>query len=130
MDPDIQGVNEFIDTFQERYSAMDYEGVSELFMKGGAVVVDHEGKIRTYSTREWLSMTENIFENTSQITDRLTEREIDVYRNIAVVQCRYDFSSPVEQSTGHDIFSLVRSGDKWLIVSLMYSGDKKYPGSD
>ena len=122
---DIQSVNDFIDTFQELYSSRDHEGLSDLFMKGGAVVIDFEGTIYRYSTREWLVMTKNIFENTSNISDRLTEREINVYRNIAVVRCRYDFSSRTERSTGHDIFSLVRHNDTWLIVSLMYSGDTK-----
>jgi hypothetical protein len=125
VEKDIQSVNEFIDKFQQLYSSRDFEGVRELFMGGGAVVIDFSGKIYRYSTREWLDLTEDLFKKCSTISDRLTEREIDVYRNIAVVRCRYDFDSPYEHSTGHDIFSLIRHGDSWLIVSLMYSGDAK-----
>jgi len=124
-DKDIQSVNEFIDEFQQLYSSRDIEGVRKLFMSGGAVVIDFSGKIYRYSTREWLDLTEDVFKKCPTISDRLTEREIDVYRSIAVVRCRYDFDSPFEHSTGHDIFSLIRHGDSWLIVSLMYSGDAK-----
>ena len=124
-DPDVLSVDRFIDTFQECYTSKDIEGLSALLTDDGNIIVDFSGKIRSYSSREWLELTRNIFENTSQLSDRLTERVINVYGNIAVVQCRYDFESPVERSTGHDIFSLVRDGDSWLIVSLMYSGKSK-----
>jgi hypothetical protein len=122
---DIQRVNEFLNTFQSRYSSRDFDGLTDLFMKGGSVVVDFEGEVRRYSTREWLALTKNIFERYSNLSDRLTEREIAVYRNIAVVLCRYDFDGPMEHSTGYDIFSLVRHDDSWLIVSLLYSGDRR-----
>ncbi len=123
VDPDIASVNAFIDEFQDRYTAQDIEGVGKLFMKDGAVVVDYEGKISSYTTREWLERTANIFKRGDKISDRLTERDITVYRNIAVVKCRFDFASSWEKSYGHDIFSLVRHDDRWLIVSLTYSGD-------
>jgi hypothetical protein len=99
--------------------------VSELFLDGGTVTIDFDGRIKTYTTKAWLDMTSEIFEYDSSISDRLTERSITVYGNIAVATCRYDFDSRFEHSFGHDIFSLARYGDNWLIVSLMYSGQRK-----
>ena len=122
---DVKSANRFLDSFQEAYSNMDIAGVSELFMENGAVVTDFEGRIRRYTSEGWLEMTGSIFKNSSRMKDRLTEREITVYRNIAVVNCRYDFDSPSEHSTGYDIFSLVRHEDSWLIVPLIYSDDRK-----
>ena len=124
-DADKQSVDAFIDKFQQLYSSRDIEGVKALFMSGGAVVIDYAGKVKRYTTREWLELTENIFDENDSLSDRLTEREIDVYRNVAVVRCRYAFDSESEHSSGHDIFSLVRHGDSWLIVSLMYTGDRR-----
>jgi hypothetical protein len=124
-DEDVRSINAFLDTFQTEYSNRDIEGVSALFMSGGKVVTDFEGRVRTYDVENWLEMTGSIFDNYSHLSDRLTEREITVYGNIAVAKCRYDFDSSFEKSYGHDIFSLVRRSEGWLIVSLMYSGQEK-----
>ena len=122
---DIRSVDEFLDTFQERYSARDIKGVSRLFMDISTVMVDFEGRLTAYTIEDWLDMTENVFDSNPRISDKLTERSIMVYGKIAVATCRYDFKSAVEHSTGHDIFSLVRTPDGWRIVSLMYSGERE-----
>lgn len=124
-DEDIRSVNEFLDTFQERYSARDIKGVSRLFMDISPVMVDFEGRLTAYTIEEWLDMTENVFDGNSRISDKLTERSIIVYGKIAVATCRYEFKSAAEHSTGHDIFSLLRTPDGWRIVSLMYSGERE-----
>ena len=124
-DEDIRSVNEFLDTFQERYSARDIKGVSRLFMDISTVMVDFEGRLTAFTIEDWLDMTENVFDRNSRISDKLTERSITVYGKIAVATCRYDFKSATEHSSGHDIFSLVRTPDGWRIASLMYSGQRE-----
>ena len=124
IDEDILSVDRFIDAFQDRYTARDLRGVSQLFLDTSDVVVDFDGRVTHYTIDEWIDMTANVFSKYSGISDKLTEREITVYGEIAVVICRYDFDSSFEHSHGHDIFSLVRTPDGWRIVSLMYSGQR------
>jgi len=124
IDEDVLAVDRFIDAFQQRYTARDLKGVSQLFLDTSDVIVDFDGRLTFYTIEDWLEMTSRVFKIHKGISDRLTEREITVHGEIAVVVCRYDFSSSEEHSHGHDIFSLVRTRDGWRIVSLMYSGQR------
>ena len=123
---DIDSVNKVIDEFQEAYSSKEIQDVQNLFHYKAIVGIDFyinkDQKIMTLL--EWLDGTKEIFKERGTISDKLTDREINVHRGaLATVVCDYDYRDGVSHQSGVDIFTLMKIKGSWKIVSLVFSGD-------
>jgi hypothetical protein len=123
---DIDSVDKVIDKFQEAYSSKNIQEVQDLFHYKAIVGIDFysntEQKIMTVN--EWASATKEVFKDHHQISDKLTNRQIDVHRgSLATVVCDYDYKDIASHQVGVDIFTLMKIKGKWKIVSLIFSGD-------
>ena len=119
-------VNKVIDEFQTAYSAKNVVGVQSLFHPKGVVAIDFSSNTEqsVMTVGEWATATKEIFNKQTTISDKLTNREINVYRGgMATVVCDYDYNDMASHQAGKDVFTLIRIHGKWRIVSLVFSGD-------
>jgi len=119
-------VNKVIDDFQDAYSSRNIVGVQTLFHPKAVVAIDfaNNAEQRVMMVSEWAIATKEVFKEHLTISDKLTNREINVYRGgIATVVCDYDYRDPASHQTGNDVFTLIKIHGKWKIVSLVFSGD-------
>jgi ketosteroid isomerase-like protein len=124
---DIDDVSAVLDEFQDAYSNKRTHDLRELFYSEGVVAFDlDEGERQmVIGLDEWLQSTdEQIFQLNRHISDSLTDREVVVMRNIAYVVCSYTYIDDTHRAQGFDVFTLVKTHDKWRIVSLQWTGDK------
>ena len=124
---DIDDLNALIDNFQEAYSNKDSLTLRSLFFSNAIVAYDFEGGElqRTHSRSDWLQGTEeNTFADNQYISDNLTNRQIETFRNIAYAVCDYRYESDTEIGTGKDIFTFLKMRGEWKIVSLQYTGEE------
>lgn len=123
---DIDAVNKVIDDFQESYSAEKIEDFQTLFHHKAVIGIDFDSHAdQTLMTLvEWTTGTKEMFSERNRVSDKLTEREINIYRgSLATVVCNYDYRDNVSHQTGMDVFTLMKIKGKWRIVSLIFSGD-------
>ena len=123
---DIDAVNAVIDDFQTAYSAKNIGDVQKLFHYNAVVGIDFANhtsqKIMIVS--DWAKETRDTFKGKLYISDKLTNRKIDIYRDsMATVVCDYDYRDPSTHQAGIDIFTLMKIKGKWKIISLIFSGD-------
>ena len=124
---DIDEINEVLDNFEDAYSNEQLNDLRLLFFAEAVIAMDGEQGTRqyVYGLEDWLAGTqEQTFALNEYISDSLTDREINVYRNIAYVVCDYTFIDDDEIGQGVDIFTLVKMRDRWRIVSLQFTGDE------
>lgn len=123
---DIDAVNKVIDEFQTAYSSKNITDVQNLFHHKAVVGIDFYSNKdqKIMSLLEWLNSTKEIFRERSTISDKLTDRDINVYRGaLATVVCNYDYRDGVSHQAGVDVFTLMKIRGKWKIISLIFSGD-------
>ena len=123
---DIDAVNAVIDAFQTAYSARNIGDVQVLFHYNAVVGIDYDNHTSQdiMIMPDWAKSTRDVFESRLHITDKLTNRKIDVYRDsMATVVCDYDYRDPISHQVGIDIFTLMKIKGKWKIISLIFSGD-------
>ncbi len=124
---DIEEINELIDDFQEAYSNKQVSELRPLFLSNAVIACDgSEGtRQRSFTVDDWLQMTqENVFDENDYISDVLSNREIEVYRNIAYAVCDYNYNNDNINGRGVDILTFIRMRDRWRIVSLQWTGDE------
>lgn len=125
-DDDVTAVNKVIDDFQTAYCAMKITDVQNLFHHKAVVGIDfNSNKSQEIMTlTEWLDSTREVFKGKPWVTDRLTNRQIEVLENsMATVVCNYDYKDPGHHQVGVDIFTLMKIRGQWKIISLVFSGD-------
>jgi hypothetical protein len=125
-DDDVAAVDKVIDDFQTAYTAMKLTDVQKLFHYKAVVGIDfNSNKSQEIMTlTEWLDSTRDVFKGKPWVSDKLTNRQIDVLENsMATVVCDYDYKDPGHHQVGVDIFTLMKIRGQWKIVSLIFSGD-------
>ena len=125
-DDEIDAVNRVIDDFQTAYCAKKTTDIQNLFHYKAVVGIDfHENSEQEiYTLVEWIDATRDVFKGKPWVSDKLTNREIEVFENsMATVVCDYDYRDPGNHQSGVDIFTLMKIRGKWKIISLIFSGD-------
>ena len=125
-DDDVTAVNKVIDDFQTAYTAMKIPDVQKLFHYKAVVGIDfNSNKSQEIMTlTEWLDSTRDVFKGKPWVSDKLTNRQIEVLeKSMATVVCNYDYKDPGHHQIGVDIFTLMKIRGQWKIVSLIFSGD-------
>lgn len=125
---DIEELDTLIDNFQEAYSSKNLTGLRGLFFADAVVAYDfdHGETQRVHSLEDWLQGTqESVFEVNDYISDVLTNREIEVFRNIGYAICDYRYVDDDEIGTGIDIFTFMKKRGTWKILSLQFTGDEE-----
>lgn len=125
---DIDEIDALIDDFQEAYSNKEIAALRNLFCNDAVVATDFQNgeTQRVHSIEDWLQGTrDNTFENNDNISDTLSNRQIEVYRNIAYAVCDYRYVSDTEIGIGIDIFTFLKMRGDWKIISLQYTGDEE-----
>jgi hypothetical protein len=125
-DDDVTAVNKLIDDFQTAYTAMKISDVQKLFHYKAVVGIDfNSNKSQEIMTlTEWLDSTREVFKGKPWVSDKLTNRQIEVLeKSMATVVCNYDYKDPGHHQVGVDIFTLMKIRGQWKIVSLIFSGD-------
>jgi len=123
---DIDRINALLDEFEDTYSNKRVNDVRQLFYANSVIAIDLDGgqNQRVVGLEDWLQATEQtIFKLNENISDRLTNREIVVLRNIAYVVCNYTYIDDTHKAQGMDVFTLLKTRDRWRIVSLQWTGD-------
>ena len=124
---EIEEVDQLIDDFQTAYSNQEVSTLRTLFFGDAVIAYDFENgeRQRVHSLEDWLSGTqENVFDVNESISDNLTNREIEVFRNIAYVVCDYRYEDDDEIGIGVDIFTAMKMRGTWKILSLQFTGDE------
>jgi len=124
---DTEDVNEVIDNFEIAYSNERLDDLRQLFFAEAVIAIDTSaGDIqRVYGLENWLSNTqEYTFARNEFISDELTNREIQVFRNIAYVVCDYRYEDDNNVGIGVDVFTMMKMRDRWRILSLQFTGDE------
>ena len=122
---DIEAINTVIDRFQEAYSNERQNDLRQLFFAESVIAYDQEeGMIQGVAGLEdWLHATqEQVFDVNTGVSDTLSDREIQVYGNIAYVVCSYVYRDDLKRHEGTDIFTLMKMRDRWRILSLQWTG--------
>lgn len=125
---EIDELNSLIDKFQEAYSGKDGVTLRTLFFSNAVIAYDFDdGETqRVHSVSDWISGTEeSTFADNEFLSDTLTNRQIEVYRNIAYAVCDYRYVSDTEIGVGNDIFTFLKMRGTWKIISLQYTGDEE-----
>ncbi len=124
---DVEDLNQLLDDFEEAYSNEQLYELRQLFYAEAVVAYDfQEGtRQRVHAIDEWLRLTqENTFDVHENISDELTDREIQVYRNIAYAVCDYTYRDETKVGRGVDIFTFLKMRDRWKILSLQFTGEE------
>jgi len=122
---DIDAINTVIDRFQEAYSNERQNDLRQLFFAESVIAYDQsDGRIQGIANLEdWLQSTqEQVFDLNTGVSDTLSDREIQVYGNIAYVVCSYVYRDDTKRHEGTDIFTLMKMRDRWRILSLQWTG--------
>jgi len=125
---DIEELNALLDEFEYNYSNERLNDLRLLFCSNAVIATDFsQGTIqRVYGLEDWLRGTqEGAFDANEHISDVLSDREIQVYRNIAYAVCDYTYIDDREIGRGVDIFTFIKIRDRWRIVSLQYTGEEE-----
>ncbi|MFH1514727.1 MAG: nuclear transport factor 2 family protein [bacterium] len=123
---DIEAVNTVIDEFQAAYSAKNLGDVQKLFHYNAVVGIDYDNHTSQdiMIVSDWAKITREIFKSKLEISDKLTNRKIDVYRDsMATVVCDYNYRDNSNHQAGIDVFTLMKIKGRWKIISLIFSGD-------
>ena len=124
---DIKDVDKLIDSFQTAYSNKQANELRNLFHSGGVVAYDgDQGKSqRVFGVEDWIQGTDkNVFQIHKEISDRLTDRQIVVLRNIAYAVCNYTYTDETKTGKGTDVLTFIKIHDTWKILSLQWTGDE------
>lgn len=124
---DVQLINKVIDDFQEAYSNKQADKLRTLFCSEAVIGYDqNEGREQgVISIDEWIQYTkENTFRLHEKISDRLTNREITVFRNIAYAVCDYTYTDYKVTYKGIDVITFMKIKNRWRIVSLQWTGEQ------
>ncbi|MCD6217419.1 nuclear transport factor 2 family protein [bacterium] len=123
---ETDAVDAVIDEFQEAYSSKKMTDVQNLFHYRAVIGIDFDNHTKQdiMSLAEWVKETKEMFKEEIFISDKLTNRKIEIHRSsMATVVCDYDYRDSTNHQTGVDIFSLMKIRGKWKIISLIFSGD-------
>jgi len=124
---DVEEIDALIDQFQDAYSSKDASGLRALFYADAVIAMDSTGGERqtVISLDEWIVDTrENVFEENEHISDVLSNREIQVFRNIGYAVCDYNYRSDTKTAQGVDVLTFLKKRGSWKIVSLQWTGDE------
>ena len=108
---DIKDVDKLIDSFQEAYSNKQANELRNLFHSGGVVAYDaNQGQTqKVYGVEDWIQGTDKyVFQIHKTISDRLTDRDIVVYRNIAYAVCSYTYTDETKVGKGTDVITFIK----------------------
>jgi hypothetical protein len=125
---DLADVNTLIDDFQSAYSNEQTEALRQLFFAEAVVAYDYDSgeSQRVHTLSDWIEGTQdNVFQMNTSISDTLSNREIQVFRNIAYVVCDYTYIDDDEIGRGVDIFTCMKMRGTWRILSLQFTGDEE-----
>ncbi len=123
---ETDAVNAVIDEFQEAYSSKKMIDVQNLFHYHAVIGIDFDNHTKQdiMSLSEWAQSTKEMFKEELWISDKLTNRIIEIHRSsMATVVCDYDYRDPTSHQAGVDVFTLMKIRGKWKIISLVFSGD-------
>ncbi len=124
---DIEEVNAVLDAFEDAYSNEQLNDLRQLFFAEAVIAFDVAGgdNQRVYNLENWLESTqEYTFDTNDYISDQLTNREVQVFRNIAYVVCDYRYEDENNLGLGVDIFTLMKMRNRWRILSLQFTGEQ------
>jgi hypothetical protein len=125
---EIEELNALLDEFEYNYSNERLNDLRLLFCSNAVIATDFsQGTVqRVYSLEDWLRGTqEGAFDSNEHISDVLSDREIEVYRNLAYAVCDYTYIDDTQIGRGVDIFTFIKMRDRWRIVSLQYTGEEE-----
>lgn len=123
---ETDAVNAVIDQFQDAYSSKTMADVQNLFHYNAVIGIDFDNHTKQDIMRlsEWVQSTKEMFKEEMWISDKLTNRKIEIHRSsMATVVCDYDYQDSTSHQTGVDVFTLMKIRGKWKIISLIFSGD-------